>query len=74
MGNRFTVLSATPCLPLLETTGDTSIFDAEWIKAIQNILTTFRDQQRRDGRGSYHFQRVTERALDTMTNDGWAIR
>ena len=54
-----------------KTTGDTSIFDAEWIKAIQNILTTFRDQQRRDGRGSYHFQRVTERALDTMTNDGW---
>ncbi len=52
-------------------TGDTSIFGESWLQAVQNILTTFRDQQRRDGRGSYKFQRRTERQLDTMNNDGW---
>lgn len=52
-------------------TGDSSIFDSIWLNAIQNILATFRDQQRKDGKGSYSFQRKTERALDTMTNAGW---
>lgn len=51
-------------------TGDDSIFGDEWLAAISNILATFRAQQRKDGNGSYRFQRVTERALDTMTNDG----
>ena len=54
-----------------KTTGDTSVFGEEWLKAIQTILSTFRDQQRRDGKGSYRFQRRTERQLDTMSNDGW---
>ncbi len=52
-------------------TGDTSVFGDTWITAVKNILATFRDQQRRDGRGSYKFQRRTERQLDTMNNDGW---
>lgn len=52
-------------------TGDASVFGDLWLEAIQNILTTFKDQQRKDGRGSYSFQRKTERALDTMTNEGW---
>ena len=51
-------------------TGDTSIFSGEWLKAVGNILATFRQQQRKDGVGPYKFQRNTERALDTMTNDG----
>ncbi|MBD5228911.1 MAG: glycoside hydrolase family 125 protein [Bacteroidales bacterium] len=51
-------------------TGDASIFDEEWLQAIANVLATFREQQRRDGVGSYHFQRVTERALDTLNNNG----
>ena len=34
------------------------------------MLATFKTQQRKDGVGSYKFQRKTERALDTMTNDG----
>lgn len=34
-------------------------------------METFRDQQRKDGKGSYSFQRKTERALDTMTNNGF---
>ena len=53
-------------------TGDTSIFGDSWLQAIQNILTTFRDQQHKDGsRGKYHFERHTNRQLDTMCNGGW---
>ena len=51
-------------------TGDASIFDADWIQAITNILKTFKEQQRKDGNGPYHFTRKTERALDTLNNDG----
>lgn len=53
-----------------KTTGDASIFDEEWIQAITNVLRTFKEQQRKDGVGPYKFQRKTERALDTVTNDG----
>lgn len=51
-------------------TGDASVFDNEWIMAIQNVLATFGEQQRKDGVGPYKFQRKTERALDTLNNDG----
>ena len=30
-------------------TGDSSIFDGEWMKAITAILKTFKEQQRKDG-------------------------
>ncbi len=33
-------------------------------------MRTFKEQQRKDGVGPYKFQRKTERALDTVTNDG----
>ena len=49
-------------------TGDTSIFDSEWLQAVQNILTTFEEQQRKTNRGPYHFYRVTDRTYDTV---GW---
>jgi meiotically up-regulated gene 157 (Mug157) protein len=52
-------------------TGDDSVFTDEWVQAIGLILKTFKDQQRKDGPGSYNFQRKTTRALDTMSNDGW---
>ncbi len=51
-------------------TGDASIFDDEWLQAMERVLTTFREQQRRDGVGPYKFQRESERALDTLNNDG----
>lgn len=51
-------------------TGDTSVFGDKWLSAVEKIIETFRDQQRTDGKGSYKFQRKTERALDTMTNNG----
>ena len=53
-----------------KTTGDASVFSAEWVQAITNILKTFKEQQRKEGVGPYKFQRKTERALDTLNNDG----
>lgn len=52
-------------------TGDSSIFDDLWVNAMQNVLKTFREQQRKNGRGPYKFLRVTDRAFDTVGNDGW---
>ncbi|MFV0507316.1 MAG: glycoside hydrolase family 125 protein [Bacteroidales bacterium] len=52
-------------------TGDDSIFDEQWLLAIQNILKTFQEQQRKEGQGSYRFTRKTERSFDTLSNDGW---
>ncbi|WP_029903140.1 glycoside hydrolase family 125 protein [Prevotella sp. 10(H)] len=54
-----------------KTTGDTSIFDEEWLQAMTLILQTFKEQQRKENLGPYKFQRKTERQLDTMNNDGW---
>jgi len=53
-----------------KTTGDASIFDDEWLQAIQLVLQTFKEQQRKDGNGPYSFLRVTDRALDTLNNGG----
>ncbi len=52
-------------------TGDSSVFDAEWLQAIQNILKTFKEQQKKNGVGPYKFLRKTDRQLDTMSNRGW---
>lgn len=51
-------------------TGDDSIFDEEWISAISKVLDTFIAQQRKTDLGPYRFQRRTERALDTLNNNG----
>src|SRR5699024_3997825 len=40
------------------------------LEAIRNIYTTFCQQQRKEGAGPYKDQRKTERALDTLNNDG----
>ncbi|MDR2414573.1 MAG: glycoside hydrolase family 125 protein [Odoribacteraceae bacterium] len=52
-------------------TGDTSVFDAKWQEAARLTLQTFREQQRKEGRGPYSFMRRTERQLDTTCNDGY---
>ncbi|MDL2319552.1 glycoside hydrolase family 125 protein [Alistipes sp. OttesenSCG-928-B03] len=54
-----------------KTTGDTSVFGEEWERAVALVVQTFREQQRIGNRGPYRFQRRTERATDTMINDGW---
>ena len=52
-------------------TGDTSIFDEVWREAIGKILFVLKEQQRKDGLGSYNFMRKTERQLDTKCCAGW---
>ena len=51
-------------------TGDDSIFDDQWLEAIEKIYATFVDQQRKDGTGTYTFRRTTDRAYDTLSNNG----
>ena len=52
-------------------TSDSSVFDSSWQKAMQLVLRTFKEQQRKDGLGPYKFQRKTEKQLDTQSNDGY---
>ena len=53
-----------------KTTGDESVFDAEWVEAMRSILATLRDQQMKEGPGDYTFLRVTDRQLDTRCHVG----
>ncbi len=54
-----------------KTSGDTSIFTAEWQKAAKLVVATLKEQQRKNGQGPYHFQRRTEVASDTAPNGGY---
>lgn len=51
-------------------TGDDSIFDENWVKAMELVLQTFKEQQRKDGVGPYTFMRKTTAQLDTVCNKG----
>ena len=46
-------------------TGDTSVFGDLWMNTAKTILATFKEQQRKEGHGSYIFLRETDRQLDT---------
>lgn len=52
-------------------TGDTSPFDEAWLSAIRLTLQTFIEQQRKSGKGPYHFMRRTEIATDTVPGRGY---
>jgi hypothetical protein len=52
-------------------TNDTSPFDSDWHQAIRLTLQTFREQQRKTGRGPYSFMRRTEIATDTVPGRGY---
>jgi len=52
-------------------TGDTAPFDENWQKAIKNILKTFKEQQQKEDRGPYSFQRETRNATDTRPLKGY---
>ena len=54
-----------------KTTGDTAPFDANWTQAIRATLQTFREQQRKENRGPYRFQRNTAQATDTLPMSGY---
>ena len=49
-------------------TGDASIFGEVWLQAAENIVKTFREQQRKENLGPYCFFRMTDRTYDTV---GW---
>ena len=52
-------------------TGDLSCFDSDWRKAINKLYITFVEQQRKMGKGPYHFQRISEVQTDTVANSGY---
>jgi len=57
-------------------TNDTTPFDAQWQRAVQATLQTFRAQQRKDALGPYRFQRNTVTSTDTqpMAGYGYPVR
>ncbi len=52
-------------------TGDTRPFDAAWKQAMTLVVQTMRVQQRKQGDGSYRFQRVSERSTETLPAGGY---
>jgi meiotically up-regulated gene 157 (Mug157) protein len=52
-------------------TKDTSRFDIKWQEAMKLILKTFREQQRKENDGPYHFQRSTAWASDNLPLQGY---
>ena len=54
-----------------KSTGDTSCFDSNWQNAMQIVVDTFKDQQRKTNKGSYSFLRVTDRFYDNLPGVGY---
>ena len=54
-----------------KTTQDATLFDADWNKAMKAIVSTFKDQQRKNGNGPYHFRRNGSNPTDTAGFDGF---
>jgi meiotically up-regulated gene 157 (Mug157) protein len=54
-----------------EITGDKSPFDADWLAAMQKVLQTFKEQQRKDSEGPYTFQRKSQYATDSIPMGGY---
>lgn len=52
-------------------TGDTAPFDDTWKQSVILTLKTFKEQQRKDGPGPYHFQRNTSWATDGVPLSGY---
>lgn len=52
-------------------TGDTSIFNQHWQEAMKLIVSTFREQQRKENNGPYHFQRSATSPTDTQFSGGY---
>lgn len=54
-----------------QVSGDTSPFDSIWVSAQAAVVRTFREQQRKDGRGPYSFRRSSDRPTETLGLDGY---
>ncbi len=53
-------------------TGDTAPFDTVvWQPAMRRVLQTFREQQRKENDGPYHFQRKAANPVDTLLLNGY---
>lgn len=52
-------------------TGDTSVFTADWQKAMGMVLDVMEEQRRIDSPGSYWFYRKCERPTDSQPNGGY---
>lgn len=52
-------------------TGNTAIFDSKWQSAMKLIVKTFKEQQRKENHGPYHFTRNTEVPTDTLFGRGY---
>ena len=54
-----------------KTTGDTSVFNDDWKQAAALIVNTFKEQQRKEGKGPYKFERNTSWATDGVPLGGY---
>ncbi|WP_443748200.1 glycoside hydrolase family 125 protein [Asticcacaulis solisilvae] len=54
-----------------QATGDATPFDETWRQAMRLVPVTFRQQQRKDNDGPYHFQRAAENPVDTLPLNGF---
>ena len=54
-----------------QATRDVTPFDATWQDAMRRVVRTFREQQRKDGDGPYHFQRKASNPVDTLPLNGF---
>ena len=52
-------------------TGDVSVFDAAWQDAMKLAVQTMKEQQCKEGNGSYSFARNCERPTDSQINGGF---
>jgi len=52
-------------------TADISPFDDDWKKAMQLVVKTFKEQQRKENKGPYSFGRVTSWSTDTVPGNGF---
>jgi meiotically up-regulated gene 157 (Mug157) protein len=54
-------------------TGDKQPFTQDWKRSIESILKVFTDQQRKENKGPYHFQRQTTQPTDTQPMAGYGF-
>lgn len=52
-------------------TKDTSRFDGRWMDAMKVVLKTLKEQQRKENDGTYHFQRNSAWAADSLPMQGF---
>lgn len=52
-------------------TNNTSPFNSLWVESIRLTVRTFREQQRKNGKGPYKFQRMTDWATDGVPLEGY---